>query len=110
MGLHIDYFSGLAFSVYVWLLRVTSPALVSTYAFVNPIVAVYLGWAIADETLSGRIVVAATVIILGVVMITGFGGRGRRKFSEGTEASEPHIERDGSPNSLFSSSGGSERL
>ena len=71
----------LAFSAYVWLLQVINPALVSTYAFVNPIVAVYLGWAIADEAVSGRIVVAAAIIILGVVMITGVGSRQRRVAS-----------------------------
>lgn len=74
----------LAFSVYVWLLRVTSPTVVSTYAFVNPVVAVYLGWAIADEMLSVRIVGAAGVIILGVVLITGFGGGGHKVVSNET--------------------------
>lgn len=69
----------LAFSAYVWLLRVTSPALVSTYAFANPIVAVYLGWAIADEALSPRLLAAAAIIILGVMLITGLGGRSRKR-------------------------------
>lgn len=59
-----------AFSAYVWLLRVVRPALVSTYAYVNPLVAVALGWALAGEALSARMGLAAAVILAGVVLIT----------------------------------------
>jgi drug/metabolite transporter (DMT)-like permease len=59
-----------AFTAYVWLLRVTSPALVSTYAFVNPIVAVFLGWLLAREEVGVRTLVAAAVIVGAVVLIT----------------------------------------
>jgi drug/metabolite transporter (DMT)-like permease len=59
-----------AFTVYVWLLRVASPALVSTYAFVNPIVAVFLGWLLAREEVGPRTLVAAAVIVVAVVLIT----------------------------------------
>lgn len=41
-----------AFTAYIWLLRVVEPALAGTYAFVNPVVALLLGWAFAGETLS----------------------------------------------------------
>jgi drug/metabolite transporter (DMT)-like permease len=58
------------YSAYMWLLRVSTPAKVSTYAYVNPIVAVVLGWAFADEVLNARIGVAAAVIIAGVALIT----------------------------------------
>lgn len=60
----------LAFTAYVWLLRVASPALVSTYAFVNPVVAVFLGWLLASEPVSARTFVAAAVIVGAVVLIT----------------------------------------
>jgi len=60
----------IGYSAYVWLLRVVSPAHVSTYAYVNPIVAVLLGWALAGEALSARIGIAGAVIISGVVLIT----------------------------------------
>ncbi len=60
----------LAFTAYVWLLRVASPALVSTYAFVNPIVAVFLGWLLASEEVGVRTLVAAAVIVGAVVLIT----------------------------------------
>lgn len=59
-----------AFSAYVWLLRVSTPARVSTYAYVNPVVAVLLGWAFAGEALTTRMIVAAAVIVSGVALIT----------------------------------------
>jgi len=59
-----------AYPVYVWLLEHSTPALVSTYAYVNPVVAVVLGWAILDEPLNLRILLAATVIIGAVAIIT----------------------------------------
>jgi drug/metabolite transporter (DMT)-like permease len=60
----------IAYSCYIWLLRVVSPASVSTYSYVNPVVAVILGWWLANEELSLRMVLAAAVIIAGVVLIT----------------------------------------
>jgi len=59
-----------AFTSYVWLLRASTPARVSTYAYVNPIVAVFLGWWILHETVSPRIFLGAAIIIAGVVIIT----------------------------------------
>ncbi len=60
----------LGYSSYVWLLRVTAPALASTYAYVNPVVAVLLGWVLADERITPRIVAASTIIVGGVALIT----------------------------------------
>ncbi len=60
----------IGFTAYVWLLKVTTPARVSTYAFVNPVVAVFLGWMLAGEELSPRILIAAAIIILAVMLIT----------------------------------------
>ena len=58
------------YTTYVWLLRVADPSRVSTYAFVNPVVAVFLGWALAGETVTLRMLVAAAVIVAAVVLIT----------------------------------------
>jgi drug/metabolite transporter (DMT)-like permease len=58
----------LTFSAYVWLLRVVAPARVATYAFVNPAVAVVLGWAIAGESLTAGAVVASAVIVAAVAV------------------------------------------
>jgi drug/metabolite transporter (DMT)-like permease len=66
----IVFGSIVAFTAYAWLLRVSTPARVSTYAYVNPIVAVLLGWALASEPLTTRMIVAAAVIVSGVALIT----------------------------------------
>ena len=62
--------SFVGFSAYVWLLRHVEVAKVATYAYVNPVVAVILGWLVAGEELTMRIMVAAAVIVAGVVFIT----------------------------------------
>lgn len=61
-----------AFTAYVWLLSVRPPSLVATYAYVNPVVAVFLGWFFLGETLSPRMFVAAGAIIASVAVITTF--------------------------------------
>lgn len=58
------------FTAYSWLLKVSSPSMVSTYAYVNPVIALFLGWALAGETLTARSFSAAAVIVLGVIIIT----------------------------------------
>lgn len=60
----------IAFPVYVWLLGHSTPAKVSTFAYVNPVIAVFLGWLILSEPLSLRILAAAAVIIGAVAIIT----------------------------------------
>jgi drug/metabolite transporter (DMT)-like permease len=57
------------FTAYIWLLGVTSIAKAGTYAYVNPIVAVFLGWAILHETVTMRMLVAAAVILMGVALV-----------------------------------------
>lgn len=64
----------IGFSAYLWLLRVETASRVSTYAYVNPIVAVLLGWALAGEALTARVFLAAAVIIGAVVLIIRHGG------------------------------------
>jgi len=59
-----------AFPVYVWLLEHSTPARVSTYAYVNPVVAVFLGWAVLGEPLNLRIILAASIIVGAVAIIT----------------------------------------
>jgi drug/metabolite transporter (DMT)-like permease len=63
------------FTTFVWLMKHSTPARVSTYAYVNPIVAVFLGWLLAHEQLSPRLFVAAAVIIVGVALITAQKGK-----------------------------------
>jgi drug/metabolite transporter (DMT)-like permease len=55
---------------YVWLLSVRSAAIVGTYAYVNPVVAVFLGWLIASEEIVTRQIIALAVILFGVILVT----------------------------------------
>jgi drug/metabolite transporter (DMT)-like permease len=58
------------YSSYVWLLKHSTTARASTYAYVNPVVAVFLGWRLLGEPLTARTLAASVVIIAGVVIIT----------------------------------------
>jgi len=58
------------YSTFVWLMKNCAPAHVATYGYVNPIVAVFLGWLILDEPIITRTLIASTIIIASVVLIT----------------------------------------
>jgi drug/metabolite transporter (DMT)-like permease len=61
--------SMIAISAYVWLLQNVSAARVSTYAFVNPAVAIFLGWLMADEEINLHIMLGAGIILAGVFLV-----------------------------------------
>lgn len=58
------------FSTFVWLMKHSTPARVSTYAYVNPVVAVFLGWWLLDEPIGPRTLVASAIIVTAVAIIT----------------------------------------
>lgn len=64
-----------AFTAYNWLVTVEAPSRVATYAYVNPVIAVLLGAAVAGEPLTPRIGVAALVIVTAVVLVIVAQGR-----------------------------------
>ena len=66
----IVFGSWVGFTAYIWLLRVSTPSRVSTYAYVNPVIAVFLGWLVLGETVSGRMAWGALVVLAGVITIT----------------------------------------
>ena len=66
MGYLIVMGTVVTFAAYVWLLRHVPPTRVATYAFVNPVVAVVLGWSIAGESLSAGTLLATLVIVAAV--------------------------------------------
>lgn len=68
----IIFGSLMGFSAYIWLLGVTTPTRAATYAYVNPVVAVFLGWALAGEAITWQTLVAAGIIIAAVVIITTY--------------------------------------
>jgi drug/metabolite transporter (DMT)-like permease len=65
----IVFGSLIGFSAYIWLLRAAPTSLVSTYAYVNPVVAVFLGWAIESEPIGARTIIAGAMILLAVALI-----------------------------------------
>jgi len=85
----IVFGSLVAFTAYIWLLRVTLPAYAATYAYVNPVVAVFLGWALGGEPLTARTLLAAAIIIGAVVIITASKPRARQGAAAGSEVSLP---------------------
>jgi drug/metabolite transporter (DMT)-like permease len=74
--------SVLAYSAYVWLMRVTQPARVATYAYVNPVVALTIGALLGNERITPRIVLA-TVVLLGAVITLNRRSAPRHRASEG---------------------------
>jgi drug/metabolite transporter (DMT)-like permease len=69
LGYLIVFGSLVAFAAYVWLLRVTRTTLVSTYAYVNPVVAVFLGWAVLAEPITAGTLFAGAIIVVAVALI-----------------------------------------
>ncbi|HJV05492.1 MAG TPA: EamA family transporter [Actinomycetota bacterium] len=75
LGFLIVFGSWVGFAAYVWLLRNARTSLVSTYAYVNPVVAVFLGWAVLEEVVTLRTFLAGGVILAGVAMIVAATSR-----------------------------------
>ncbi|MFE3285661.1 EamA family transporter, partial [Streptomyces sp. NPDC059233] len=71
LGYLVVFGSLVGFTAYVWLLQAAPLSLVSTYAYVNPVVAVVLGWLILDEALTWPIVVGGAVVVAAVGVIVG---------------------------------------
>jgi drug/metabolite transporter (DMT)-like permease len=82
-------------TAYVWLLRAAPISLVATYAYVNPVVAVLLGWAVVGEVISPRVLVAGAAIVLAVALIVSApaarrtDGRGLLRRDVGVEDAAP---------------------
>jgi drug/metabolite transporter (DMT)-like permease len=92
-GYLVVFGSLIGFTCFAWLLKVATPNKVATYGYVNPMVAMFLGWALGGESLSTTSLVASLVIVLSVVLIiTG------REFSfkapRMARSTEPLTERD----------------
>ena len=75
----------IGFTAYSWLLKNAKPANVATYAYVNPLIAVLLGWLIGGETLTGQMLVGAGIVVGSVVLITSQKS-GRQAAVEDNEA------------------------
>jgi len=78
----IVFGSLVGFTAYAWLLRVCTRAAVATYAYVNPMVAMFLGWLIAGEQFGPRMIVAAAIILSGVALINRSSARPAAKTEQ----------------------------
>ena len=85
----IVFGSWIAFTAYVWLLRNAPTSVVSTYPFVNPVIAIVLGWWILGETLAPLTGVAAALILGGVVLVMSTEARSRRRAAMAAELEPP---------------------
>ena len=83
--------SFVGYTTYAWLIRVAPLSRVSTYAYVNPVVAVILGWLVLSEPLTPRTIVASVVILAAVVLIVTARSRtsGAGSTTDAAELSEP---------------------
>lgn len=77
--------TALGLASYTWLLRVTTPAAVGTYAFVNPVIALLLGWLVGDDQIGPRTLMAAALVVSAVVL-TQLGARGDGHAAESSGA------------------------
>jgi drug/metabolite transporter (DMT)-like permease len=59
----------LAYTAYVWLLGNAPMSLVATYAYVNPVVAVFLGWLVVGESITLDVLIGVTIVVGGVVLV-----------------------------------------
>jgi drug/metabolite transporter (DMT)-like permease len=83
LGYLITFGSVVAFTAYTWLLQRVPPALVATHTYANPVVAVILGWLLAHEALSLRVVLASVAILGAIVLI--------RRGERAVRAKAPHL-------------------
>ena len=77
------------YTTFVWLINVAPLSRVSTYAFVNPVVAVFLGWIILQEPLTPRTIVASVVIVVAVALIVTARGRVSRRETRQAPSGQP---------------------
>jgi drug/metabolite transporter (DMT)-like permease len=77
LGYLIVFGSIVAFSAYNFLIKNVDPGKVATYAYVNPVIAVFLGWALGGENFSLQTLLAAVLLVAAVVIITTFGHEGK---------------------------------
>lgn len=85
----IAFGSLVGYTAYIWLLGVSAPSRVATYAYVNPVVAVFLGWLILDEPVTSRVLIAAGVIVAAVALITTTVSRAKTPVERAPEPIAP---------------------
>jgi drug/metabolite transporter (DMT)-like permease len=85
----------LGFTAYSWLLKNANPAVVATYAYVNPVIAVILGWLILGEGFTGQMLLGAGVVVGSVALITSQGKEDNEIVEEDDDIETPSGAADG---------------
>ncbi len=87
---YLIVFGSLAgYTAYYWLLRNAPISLVATYAYVNPIVAVLLGWALLSEPVTSTVLLGGGLAVLGVLLVVSTERHGRRREERADAPGEP---------------------
>lgn len=95
LGYLIVFGSFAGFATYLWLLRNARTSFVSTYAYVNPVVAVFLGWTFLHETISARTLIAGGIVLASVaIIIASRAERPAPEMALGAEERGPGVEGD----------------
>jgi drug/metabolite transporter (DMT)-like permease len=84
LGYLIAFGSMMGFTAYVYILKESTATRVATYAFVNPVVALFLGWLLAGEAITLRTILAAAVILAAVLMVITAPHREARRTAVAT--------------------------
>lgn len=79
------------FTAYVWLLKNVATSKVATYAYVNPIVAVFLGWSIRHESIDAWMFAGSVIIVASVILVTG----AKPRFPQNVQLEWPAVENTG---------------
>jgi drug/metabolite transporter (DMT)-like permease len=82
LGYLIVFGSLIGFTAYSWLLKNAQPSMVATYAYVNPVIAVFLGWGIAGESITGQILLGAAFVVISVILVTMRSGSAKKQQDE----------------------------
>jgi drug/metabolite transporter (DMT)-like permease len=85
----------LGFAAYIWLLKHISPTLVSTYTFVNPVVALLLGWLVLGEHPTARMLAGAALVVVSVVgllLVGSLSNKQQHRMHANTGASPTSVE------------------
>lgn len=93
VGYLILFGSLVGFTAYSWLLKNADPSKVATYAYVNPVVAVLLGWGVAGESLTLQMMIGAAIVVVSVALVT------RQKSLKDSDPEEITIHRSQTPSS-----------
>src|SRR5262249_57890740 len=71
--------SWIGYTAYIWLLKHVPTSKVSTYAYVNPVVAVFLGWLVLHERVDRFILAGSAIVVLSVILVTSAKVQGKEK-------------------------------